>query len=202
MRISELAAEADVSIATIKFYLREGLLPEGERSSATQATYRADHLERLRLIRALIGSGVSISQARSVLDAIDRPPTNAYDLLGTAHAATMTRTAEAVDTAEAEKLVRRLGSADGRCDDVVLGAIARALGQIEEAAFQVADDVMTAYLDAMRRIARAEIAGVPTDSTEAAVKYVVLGTILVEPLLLALRRAAEQIAAAERFGTH
>ena len=29
MRISELARAADVPVATIKFYLREGLLPEG-----------------------------------------------------------------------------------------------------------------------------------------------------------------------------
>jgi hypothetical protein len=34
----------------------------------------------------------------------------------------------------------------------------------------------------------------------AAVRYVVLGPMLVEPLLLALRRVAEQIASAKRFG--
>lgn len=201
MRISELAAEADVPVATIKFYLREGLLPEGERSSATQATYRADHLERLRLIRALIGSGVSVAVVRRVLGAIDDPPPSAYDLLGTAHAATMTRSDETIDTTAAAQLVARLGSPEGTCDDVVLVAIARAVRRMDEAGFHVADDVMTAYLDAVQRIARAEIAGVPTDSTESAVRYVVLGTVLVEPLLLALRRAAEQIAAAERFGT-
>ena len=59
---------------------------------------------------------------------------------------------------------------------------------------------MAVYLDSVQRIARAEIAGVPTESSEAAVRYVVLGSVLVEPLLLALRRVAEQIASAERFG--
>lgn len=44
------------------------------------------------------------------------------------------------------------------------------------------------------------IAGVPTESAEAAVRYVVLGSVLVEPLLLALRRVAQQAASAERFG--
>ena len=57
------------------------------------------------------------------------------------------------------------------------------------------------YLDAITRIAEAEIAGVPTESAEAAVRYVVLGSVLVEPLLLALRRVAEQVASAERFAT-
>ena len=51
------------------------------------------------------------------------------------------------------------------------------------------------------RSADAEIAGVPTDSVEAAVRYVVLGSVIVEPLLLALRRVAEQVASAERFGS-
>ena len=59
---------------------------------------------------------------------------------------------------------------------------------------------MTVYLDAVTRIAEAEIAGVPTESAEAAVRYVVLGSVLVEPLLLALRRVAEQVASARRFG--
>ena len=40
----------------------------------------------------------------------------------------------------------------------------------------------------------------PTESAEAAVRYVVLGSVLVEPLLLALRRVAEQVASARRFG--
>ena len=39
MRISELSARSGVSVATIKYYLRERVLPEGERTSATQATY-------------------------------------------------------------------------------------------------------------------------------------------------------------------
>ena len=66
----------------------------------------------------------------------------------------------------------------------------------ERADFDVPDDVMTVYLDAVTRIAEAEIAGVPTESAEAAVRYVVLGSVLVEPLLLALRRVAQQVASA------
>ena len=37
--------------------------------------------------------------------------------------------------------------------------------------------------------------------SEAAGRYTVLGTILVEPLLLALRRLAQTDASARRFGT-
>ena len=40
-----------------------------------------------------------------------------------------------------------------------------------------------------------------TDPPEATVRYVVLGTMLPEPLLLALRRLAQQAASARRFGS-
>jgi hypothetical protein len=85
------------------------------------------------------------------------------------------------------------------CDEQVLTGLARALDGLERAGFAVPDDVMGAYLDAMGRVARAELAAVPQESPEAAVRYVLLGSVLAEPLLLALRRVAEQVASAERF---
>lgn len=200
MKISELSTRSNVPVATIKYYLREGLLPEGERSAPTQAAYDERHLQRLRVIRALIGSGVTIAETRKVLDALDDPPANANDLLGAAHAAVTPQLEGDVDVSEAARLVEGLGWREGMCDPLALTGVARALHGLQQAGFDVPPDVMAAYLDAIRQIARAEIAGVPTDSAEAAVRYVVLGSVLVEPLLLALRRVAEQVASAERFG--
>ncbi|MET0296928.1 MAG: MerR family transcriptional regulator [Microbacterium sp.] len=199
MRISELSTRAGVPVATIKFYLREGLLHEGVRTSATQATYDDTHLQRLRIIRALIGSGVSVAESGRVLAALDDPPAEAHRLLGMAHAAVLPNVDGEIDTAEAERLVEGLGWRPGMCDDAVLTGVARALQGLEQAGFAVPAEVMPVYLDSIRAIARAEIAGVPTESAEAAVRYVVLGSVLVEPLLLALRRVAEQVASAERF---
>lgn len=199
MRISELSTRAGVPVATIKFYLREGLLHEGVRTSATQATYDDTHLQRLRIIRALIGSGVSVAESGRVLAALDDPPAEAHRLLGMAHAAVLPHVDGEIDTAEAERLVEGLGWRPGMCDDAVLTGVARALQGLEQAGFAVPAEVMPVYLDSIRAIARAEIAGVPTESAEAAVRYVVLGSVLVEPLLLALRRVAEQVASAERF---
>jgi hypothetical protein len=45
-----------------------------------------------------------------------------------------------------------------------------------------------------------ELATVPTGSAAETVRYVVLGTVLPEPLILALRRMAQQRASARRFG--
>ena len=53
MRLAELSQRAGVPRSTIKFYLREGLLPAGAASARNQASYGAQHLERLALIRAL-----------------------------------------------------------------------------------------------------------------------------------------------------
>lgn len=200
MRISELSAATGVPVATIKYYLREGLLPEGERTAPTQATYADRHTRRLRVVRALIESGVSIAEARKVLEALDDPPASPHDLLGAAHAAVTPRSEGRIDTHAAERLVTRLGWQPGVCDDDVVAGVARALHAIDHAGFEVPDAVMAAYLESMSRIGQAEIANVPTESAEAAVRYVVLGSVLVEPLLLALRRVAEQIASAERFG--
>src|SRR5262245_15694058 len=53
MRLAELSQRAGIPRSTIKFYLREGLLPAGAASARNQASYGSQHLERLALIRAL-----------------------------------------------------------------------------------------------------------------------------------------------------
>lgn len=200
MRISELSARTGVTVPTIKYYLREGLLPEGERTSPTQAAYGDQHVQRLRVIRALLASGVSIAETRRVVDALDDPPANPNLLLGTAHAAITPAGDDELDITDAEMLVEGLGWKPGMCSPDVLRAVARALNTLQSAGFTVPAEVMPVYLDSIRTMADAEIAAVPTHSIEAAVEYVVLGSVLVEPLLLALRRVAQEVSSGEKFG--
>ena len=171
MRISELSSQTGIPIATIKFYLRENLLHDGFRTAATQAQYDESHVARLRLIRALLGpGGLSIAAAHRVIQAIEEPPESVYELLGIA--------ARAVT--------------GPNLDDALRG--------LEEAGFELPEGALDMYRNHMRQIAQFEIDNVPTDSPAAAVRYVVLGTVLVEPLILALRRQAEEEASARRFG--
>ncbi len=200
MKISELSAQTGISVPMIKYYLREGLLPEGERTAPTRATYGEIHVRRLRVIRALVAAGVSIAETRRVLDTLANPPANGYELLGSAHAAVTPPVDERLDLTAAQELVTGLGWAPDTCDEAVLFGVAQALQGLQHAGFDVAGEVMQVYLRSMREIADAEIAGIPTESAEAAVRYVVLGSVLVEPLLLALRRVAQQVASTERFG--
>ncbi|MDQ5809049.1 MAG: MerR family transcriptional regulator [Actinomycetota bacterium] len=53
LKMSELAERSGVSAATIKHYLREGLLPEPVKTSRNMAWYPPEHVERLRLIKRL-----------------------------------------------------------------------------------------------------------------------------------------------------
>ena len=171
MRISELSSETGVPVATIKFYLRENLLHDGVRTAATQAQYDQTHVARLRLIRALLGpGGLSVAAAHQVIRAIEEPPDSIHELLGIAATA------------------------------VAGPSLEGALHAIDEAGFQLPEGALDVYRDHMRQIAQFEIDNLPTDSPAAAVRYVVLGTVLIEPLILALRRLAEEEASARRFG--
>src|SRR4051812_26356409 len=83
MKISELSRETGVSIPSIKFYVREGLLPPGVATAANQAEYDDPHVRRLRLIRALIDVGeIPIANVRNVLAAVDNPTTTLHDAFG------------------------------------------------------------------------------------------------------------------------
>ena len=53
LRISELAERADVPVATVRHYLREGLLPEPVKTSRNMAYYPPGFVDRIRLIKQL-----------------------------------------------------------------------------------------------------------------------------------------------------
>lgn len=199
MRISELSRDAGVPVATIKYYLRERLLPEGVLTSPTQAQYDTVHVDRLRLIRALLGpGGLSVAAVRRVLGAIDEPPEAMHELLGAAHEAASETQDAPVDRAAAIALCERLGwRVSPDCEG--MGRLAESLAGLEAAGFGVPEGMIEHYAATMRSVAEAEIAGTPQGSVEEVVRYVVLGTVLVEPLLLALRRLAQQDAALRTY---
>jgi DNA-binding transcriptional MerR regulator len=53
LRMGELAEASGVSAATIKHYLREGLLPEPVKTSRNMAYYPPEFVDRIRLIKQL-----------------------------------------------------------------------------------------------------------------------------------------------------
>jgi len=170
-------------------------------TSATQARYDDSHVRRLKLIRALIGTaGLSISATRQVLLGLENPPESRHDLLGIAHHA-VTRTApDDVDLSPAQRLLDRWGWGAETCDRDTQAALVDALHGLSDAGFDAPAALLDRYAAAMRDIAAADVESVPTDSAEAAMRHVVLGTLLMEPVLLAMRRLAQQSASFQRFG--
>jgi DNA-binding transcriptional MerR regulator len=53
LKISELAERAEVPVATVRHYLREGLLPEPVKTSRNMAYYPPEFADRIRLIKQL-----------------------------------------------------------------------------------------------------------------------------------------------------
>lgn len=194
MRISELARESGVPLATVKFYLREGLLPAGRRTSATQAVYGPEHLARLRLVRALVDTGgLSLARTRAVLDGLASP--SLFEAVGAAHGALGDEPGE-VDTSRVADLLTRVGWAGVDASCPAARRLAKALGALEDVGLTMTDEHLLAYASAARAAAEVDVASVPTDSPTDAVTTVVLGTVLREPVLLALRRLAQQSQAA------
>ncbi|MBP1054869.1 MerR family transcriptional regulator [Rhodococcus qingshengii] len=83
MKVSELSQRSGVSVSSIKYYLREGLLTGGVQTATNQAVYSEQHIRRLRLIRSLIDiGGLSISHVRATLAAVDDESTPMHDAFG------------------------------------------------------------------------------------------------------------------------
>jgi DNA-binding transcriptional MerR regulator len=86
MRIGDLSRRSGVPIPTIKYYVREGMLPAGERAKVNQVEYQETHLHRLGLIRALLEvGGLSVRTAGRVLAQLDDPQITPLLAMGKAH---------------------------------------------------------------------------------------------------------------------
>lgn len=199
MRISELSRLTGVPVPTIKYYLREGLLHAGESTGATQARYDDSHVRRLRLARALIGvGGLSVSAAREVLACMGSEQGSMHAVLGAAHSALPPQVPDDVEPARARALAERWGWRV-HPGSPALRQLEHALRALDGVGAPATEEHLAAYADAARRVAEADVARVPTTSPEDAATTVVVGTVLYEPVLLALRRMAQEAVSADRF---
>ncbi|MFC4059302.1 MerR family transcriptional regulator [Planomonospora corallina] len=210
MRISQLSTASGVPVPTIKYYLREGLLPAGEQTSATRAEYGERHVRRLRLIRALLEVGhLSIASIREVLAAVDDEGMSMHRVLGTAHYALAPRIEpdpgdeewrHARD--EADRLISGLGwEVDARSP--ARTELAQALLTLHRFGLSTAEAALRPYAEAAERlVSEHEIHTVARDGTrEEAVEALVVGTVVHGRVLDVMRRLAQESASARIFGT-
>ncbi|WBO69173.1 MerR family transcriptional regulator [Streptomyces camelliae] len=214
MRISELSSRSGVPVATIKYYRREGLLPEGRALNPTAVEYGEEHVRRPRLIRSLVQlGGLSVARTREVLDAVDRP-LGAFETLGVVHHALPVPSVDGNG-----KSGKGHAGPDTDRDEAAPGegAAARVEALIESMGWQISDEsphrpALAASLAALRRVGAdytaddllpyarlatstadldfAQLDGIE-DRIALAERAVVL-TVLFEPVVRLLRRLAQE----------
>lgn len=204
MKISELSRESGVPVASIKWFKREGLLPEGRATSATMVEYGPDHVKRLRLIKALttIG-GLSIAATREVLVAIDEARSPAQTLKavsyamsvplgGRAAAADGETSGDADARADVDELIAAMGwDVDGESPHVK--GLAATLREMDRMGVGLPPDALASYARLAGAAARLDIDGAASvDDQMALAERAATSLALSGPLLELLRRVAQE----------
>ena len=72
MKIGQVAEQSGVSVDTVRFYERRGLLPIPERLASGYRTYTPATVERIRLARRLQALGLTLDEVVDALHATDQ----------------------------------------------------------------------------------------------------------------------------------
>ncbi|GAA0979503.1 MULTISPECIES: MerR family transcriptional regulator [Streptomyces violaceusniger group] len=211
MRLAELSERSGVPTATIKYYLRERLLPPGERITATQAEYGEEHLRRLRLVRSLIQVGrMPVATAREALAAAEDESLSQNARMGAAvwalpqgpgsdeddpHAA---RAREQVDA-----VLGRMGWSYGQelgDTSPAYRMLVAAIASLDRLDYPHDTEHLLVHARLAGELAVADLDLVETyDTPPERVEAVVALTVLYEPVLLSLRRLAQTEESSRRF---
>ena len=212
MRLAELSERSGVSTATIKYYLREGLLAPGRQINTTTAEYDEGHLRRLRLVRALIQVGrIPVATAREVLGHVDDDSLGRTVRLGAALWALPQGTEpDEADPAviaarrEVDRLLAGLGWETAR-ELSPLSPVHRSLvvgvAALIRLGYPWDAELMAPYAELMHQVANRDLDYLETHASEAErVETAVAATVLFEPVLTALHRLAQEEESARRYG--
>lgn len=206
MRVGELSRQTGVPVPTIKYYLREGLLPAGELTCPNQAQYGEGHVRRLRLLRALLEvGGLSIAAARQLLTALDAPELSLPAALGIAQRA-VTPERRAGDDSAGRAATEAAAAWVAERGWLVHpgGAACAALAQVIRALRELGQEdllgILDEYASAAERLAAAELALLGHRADPGGrVERAVLGTVLGDTLLASMRRLAQEDASRRVF---
>ncbi|MEU9409778.1 MerR family transcriptional regulator [Streptomyces sp. NPDC048281] len=212
MRLARLSERSGVPVATIKYYLREGLLPPGRQVNATTAEYDEEHLRRLRLVRAMIQVGrIPVATVREVLGHVDDDSLGRTIRVGAALWALPQlpepdEDDEYVRAAhrEADTLLDTLGWANARQLTTISPAYRRlvvALAAFRRLGYDWDAELLVPRAKLMYQAAIADLDFMETQpSEEEKAEAAVASAVLVEPMLQALHRLAQEEESARRYG--
>ncbi|HEY2557427.1 MAG TPA: MerR family transcriptional regulator [Diaminobutyricibacter sp.] len=205
MVITELAELSGIPAPTIKYYVREGLLPAGERVGGNRTEYDESHAHRLKLIRAMLEVGkLSIGAISGVLAVLDDPDTTIVDTFDIAQRALSRDTVSGISRGSDAALERVDGVMDRAgwtdcADNPGREIAARVVDAFDRAGHPLPDSYLDAYAASAQRMAEADLGAIaeladPTDMAE----LMVVGTVLGDTLSAGLRRIAQAYVTTER----
>jgi len=204
--IRELAKASGVSVPSIKYYLREGLLPSGDPDAEHRAHYATSHLDRLNAIRALREVGkLPVATIAALFQAMERGKrpfavvASAMDAMKSAREPLTRKTRSARD--DVLGLLTSMG-VEARPNAGAVMDLASAIVTLRELWGDLPVQQLRPYAEAARALAKLE-----TDAnrdafrgdTESLLRVAVLGTVLFEPVLIALRRVMHEDLASAVF---
>jgi hypothetical protein len=152
----------------------------------------------LRLIRALVEVGrLSIPTVGELLAILDGPQDDdshdrAARAVATAHRALSAR--PTADAPPPERALAAMATLGWQVDpqSASLRELESALAALENVQLPPDEAALRSYASAALAVAETEVKGIPSGSPAETVRYVVIGTVMYEPVLIALRRLAQQ----------
>ncbi|GIH45963.1 MerR HTH family regulatory protein [Microbispora rosea] len=211
MRIAELSRRTGVPIPTIKYYVREGLVPQGERTGPNQARYGEEHVRRLRLARALVEvGGLPVASAREALALIFSSGISEFDVLGKAQYALTPPRERAGDdaggdaggdaAAQVDELIARRGW-QVKPGNPARRTLADALATLRRLGEDDYLDLLETYAETAEHLADMEVRAISRrGDLHAMAEAIVIWTTLGDPVLASLRRLAQEAQATRLLG--
>ena len=131
MKIGELALAALTPVETIRYYEREGLLPQAPRSQGNYRIYGPEHVERLAFVRHCRSLDMTLDEIRVLLRFKDAPQAECGEVNALldehiGHVATRIR--------ELRRLERQLKALREQCVDVREAANCGILNELTQSA--------------------------------------------------------------------
>ena len=191
MSLSVLSQRSGVSVATIKYYIREGLI----RSTLDPKADDVETVNQLRLIRGLVHVvGLSIRQVRKILDLVRDPELSPAALMTSVTAdlpLAGARVADDTDLAGARAALASVGF-DELPDVPYVNQLLAAIALAEENGVGMDAEHLAAYTAAARECAKSDFDHMLFDSPSREVQTAVLGTLIYDSILIGLRRLAHR----------
>lgn len=201
MKLGELARETGATTATLKFWMREGVLPAGELRNQTTAVYGQRHLDRVALIQTLRAEfDASIAGIRELTSLIDRPDVPPLDVMEACQVIA-TGLGPGATQGEYDGMIGELHDRLGwlRIDSVAADVLTHALVASERVGFPYSIEMLEEYARMLDPIAASDLDSIQPEGTiDVMARNLLVAAAAQNRVLVAMNQLAHTAAAVRR----